>query len=771
LEQQEQILLVRSQASSYTRAVRRYAIPGIFVLSGAAGLIFEVVWSRQLVLVFGNTTQAISAILTGFFGGMAIGSAAGGQVADRVRRPLRLYAILELALALIVILTPVTFHLIHEVYRSAFASLEQSPALLSLLRFGLALIALAPATMLMGATLPSLTRYLARDASALGGAFTRLYTANTIGAVFGAAAAGFVLIELLGLSGALIVGAICSTTAGAVAFVLDAVWRGSAHVSSGGAFAPARQNALALSFAFVSGFTCLSYQTLWTRLIASGTGSSTYVFSTILTVFLIGLALGSVEYKRVRARIRDVPRALALSQLFTAIFAVAGMFAMNALDARPLAFVWKALAVVLPTTFVMGFGFPAASALVGGGSERVGASSGALLSSNTLGAIVGTFCVPFFFIPLFGSAGVLAITACVNLIAAFAIAVRAESLSLRSRLLIAGSGTIFVLVLIGARVTNQLVDPNVARMKRNHASLYRAAEDEIAAVQAGEARGRQHLWVTGFSMTSLTVDAKLMSILPLMLRPASTSVLTIAFGMGSSYRSAIIAGMQTDAVELVPSVPKMFELFYRDAQRYSSSSKGRILIGDGRSHVELTNRTYDLIVVDPPPPLQSSGVSIISSREFYIASRHRLNAGGVMMQWLPWGQTMDDFKTHVRTFSSVFTYVIVATGTGGNGFYMLGSLSPIAFDSLNIRGVLIRPGVLSDISSAFDSPARDLDAWQKLIPQLVRLKSSEVGAFAGDGELITDDKPLPEYFLIRRMRGSGEAWLNPDEVRAKGDVE
>jgi hypothetical protein len=362
---------------------------------------------------------------------------------------------------------------------------------------------------------------------------------------------------------------------------------------------------------------------------------------------------------------------------------------------------------------------------------------------------------------------VLAITACVNLIAGFAIAFRSEILSLRSRLLIFGGGTVFMLLLIGARITNQLVDPNVARMKRNHSRLYRSAEDEIAAVQAGEAKGRQHLWVTGFSMTSLTVDAKLMSLLPLMLRPASTSALTIAFGMGSSYRSAIIAGMRTDAVELVPSVPKMFELFYRDAHRYSSSGRGRILIGDGRSHVELTDLSYDLIVVDPPPPLQSSGVSIISSREFYIASSRRLNSDGVMMQWLPWGQTMEDFKTHVRTFSSVYPYVIVAAGRGGSGFYMLGSLAPIAFDSVSVRNVLVRPGVLTDISSAFDSPARSLEEWEKLIPKLVRLAPDEVRAFAGDGELITDDKPLPEYFLIRRMRGGDEDWLDPSHVTGK----
>jgi spermidine synthase len=135
-------------------------ILAIFVLSGAAGLMYEVVWSRQLVLVFGNTTQAVSTILTGFFGGMAIGSFVGGRIADRVRSPLRLYGAIELVLVAVVLATPITFHLLHEVYRGAYGSLEGHSELLALVRFGLAVLALAPATVLMGATLPTLTRQL-----------------------------------------------------------------------------------------------------------------------------------------------------------------------------------------------------------------------------------------------------------------------------------------------------------------------------------------------------------------------------------------------------------------------------------------------------------------------------------------------------------------------------------------------------------------------------------------------------------------------------------
>jgi spermidine synthase len=393
----------------------------------------------------------------------------------------------------------------------------------------------------------------------------------------------------------------------------------------------------------------------------------------------------------------------------------------------------------------------------------VGTRSGSLLAINTLGAIVGTFVVPFILIPLIGSPFVLALTAAANALTGVVIGTNAIIRPRVKRAVIVMAGVFFP-VLAGMLVARTLVDPNVVRLRQSGATLYRSEEDEIAAVQSGEADGRKQLWVTGFSMTFLTVDAKLMPLLPMMLRPDSKSVLTIAFGMGSSFRSALIAGLNSDAVELVPSVPSMFSEFYPDAQTYTSSPQGRILIADGRNYVELTDKHYDIIVVDPPPPLQSSGVSIISSREFYAASLKRLNPAGVMMQWVPWGQRMDDFKTHVRTFKSVFSNVIVASGPGGNGFYMLGCRNPIQFEEPNIRSVLSRRDVVDDISSAYDSPAHDSATWEALIPKLVRLAGDDVSRFAGSGPLITDDRPLPEYFLLRSAK-TPTAWLNPAEVK------
>jgi spermidine synthase len=313
----------------------------IFLLSGFAGLVYEVVWARQLILVFGNTTQAVSAILTGFFGGMAIGSVAGGRLADRVRNPLRMYAILELLVVLAVLFTPAAFRGLHEVYRGAFASLEQNATMLALVRFGLAIAALGPATVLMGATLPTLSRYLVRDHSQLGRQFGNLYTVNTLGAVLGTTISGLVLIEWLGLSETLLVGVSFSAAAGIAAFLLS-IWTrrspsngtmqtptpnlaATATAAAGlvRSSATAARPRLALMLAFVSGLTALGYQTLWTRILSSGTGSPSYVFTAILVLFLTGITIGAFVFARWLSRSRHPMAFLGAAEIALAVVVLA----------------------------------------------------------------------------------------------------------------------------------------------------------------------------------------------------------------------------------------------------------------------------------------------------------------------------------------------------------------------------------------------------------------------------------------------------------------
>jgi spermidine synthase len=747
----------------------------IFVLSGAAGLMYEVVWSRQLVLVFGNTTQAVSTILTGFFGGLAVGSFVGGRIADRVRNPLRLYGAIELVLVVVVLLTPVTFRLLHEVYRGIFPSIEGQPIVLALIRFALAILALAPATVLMGATLPTLTRQLTRDRH-LSAAFGHLYAANTLGAIAGTLAAGLVLIEVFGLTGTLVIGAACSGTAGAVAILLSrgteadepalagaTAWRDAAWTPTTSSSAAQRRPTLALLLAFVSGLTSLGYQVLWTRLLSSGTGNSTYVFTLILGMFLIGITVGATLFAITRRWLHQPLALIAFAQVVVGAVAIAGLVLVighpgpinpgQALEAAR-AILLPIVVVVLPATIVMGFTFPAASTLLGDDPARIAANAGRLLAANTAGAITATFVIPFFVIPAVGSPNAVALLALVNVATAVALVASRSgqtSLSGTTRLGTGVAALVVAVAIVGGLATpGTIVDPSVARIHAAGATLFASHEDEIASVQAG-ATVTPQLWVTGTAMTLLTVDAKLMPVLPLILRPQSKTAVTVAFGMGSAFRGALIAGLKTEAVELVPSVPEMFPYFYPDAATVLADPDGRVIVTDGRNHIELTTETYDIIVTDPPPPIFSSGASVISSLEYYQAGHARLNPGGIMMQWVPYGASLDEFRAHLRTFRSVFAHVSMVFGPGGYGLYMMGSDQPMVFDDAAIREVLGRPGILADISSAYDSPAKTIDAWVARIDGLRWIADAQVDQFVGSGPLITDDHPLPEYFLLRRL--------------------
>jgi spermidine synthase len=306
-------------------------------------------------------------------------------------------------------------------------------------------------------------------------------------------------------------------------------------------------------------------------------------------------------------------------------------------------------------------------------------------------------------------------------------------------------------------------DPSVVTI-RQKGSLYASAEDDIASVQAGQIASTPQLWVAGTSMTALTVDARLMAVLPTIARPRAQDTLVIAFGMGSSYRTGLILGQRVEGVELVPSVPDMFPWFYDDAAAVLADPKGRLLIADGRNHVELTNRSFDIVIVDPPPPIEGAGTGVLYSREFYKATAERLRPGGVMMEWIPYGQSLAEFLTHVRTFRSVFPEVTLALGPGRNGVFMFGSTDPVRFEDAAIHEVLARPGVIGDLASAPDSPAESIEAWAHLIPTLVFASGVDIARVVGSGDIITDDRPLTEYFILRRIANLGALPMAQDTI-------
>ena len=448
----------------------------------------------------------------------------------------------------------------------------------------------------------------------------------------------------------------------------------------------ARRTRLALAVAFVSGLTSLGYQVLWTRLLASGTGNTTYVFTVILVLFLTGLAIGALLFNILRPHITNPTRLLAITQVMAGALVLYGLLAFIAhpqpIDpGKPLAaigiLIFVSVPVVLLTTIVLGLSFPAASALLADDEARTGRNAGTFLAVNTIGSITGSFVVPFVLIPTLGSPRAAALLALVNVVTGATIALSNVTPAGFRRLTSGLALVVGIFIVLAWADPHRLISPNEARLRSIGATIFSTTEDEIATVEAGQKSFTPELWVAGTSMTLLTVDAKMMPILPLIARPDSKDALVVAFGMGSSFRSSLIAGLKTDVVELVPSVPKMFGYYYPDAAAVLANPNGRVLITDGRNHLELTDRRYDIIVTDPPPPIESSGASVISSAEYYEAGHAHLKPGGVMMEWVPYGQTIDELKTHVRAFTSAFPNVTTVFGPGSYGMYMLGSDDPV----------------------------------------------------------------------------------------------
>jgi spermidine synthase len=747
----------------------RGVVLALFVASGAAGLVYQVVWSRELVLVFGNTTQAVATIVTAFMAGLGFGSLIGGRLAGTTRRPLRLYGLVELAVAAMAAFLPFIFSGLAELYRGVWPSLVERPGQLAGVRFALALAAVAPATFLMGMTLPLLTRYLVRTLDETGARLGELYAANTIGAMAGTLLGGFVLIEFLGLRLTSYLAVALNLAAGLGALLLSRRWEAvpedNGEVAAGRErparpevprwFRPRRRVVLAATF--VSGFVSLALEVLWTRMLAEGTGSNIYVFTTILAVFLFGIAVGSFLYRRFsrpeRERLGVLGLCLGAIGVLAQLTVVLGSGVLGHVSSKV-----GTVAVLLPATILMGYAFPLAGRLATPSAEAAGGSVGLLYAANTLGSILGSFSAAFVLAGTLGTNASILLLGAINLLAGTALLVTdrvpadpGRSGAGRARLVAGGLAGLAVLGLVASSLDLPVTRTKTENQLRRTGLPVTHAEDELATVDTvgGPEKGRR-LLVGGVGMTSLTVDTKLMGYLSKALRPDAHDFLVIAFGMGGTYRSGLQMGLRTDAVELSPTVPSRMPVFFPDADRFLNHPQGRVIVSDGRNYVRLSRETYDMVAVDPAPPIESAGSVVLYTREFLTEGKARLRPGGVFMLWIPYALPLDDFKEHVRTFAGVFGHVRLVLSPGRHGVFMFGSDAPLAFTDANIRRALGTPAALGDLNDVPDHPPTDADGWVEVVRRSEWLADDRLRAFVGDGPQITDDRPRSEYFLWRR---------------------
>jgi spermidine synthase len=760
----------------------RGAVLALFVASGAAGLIYQVVWSRELVLVFGNTTQAVATIVTAFMAGLGFGSLAGGRLADTSLRPLRLYGLVELAVAAMAALLPFAFTGLAELYRGVWPSLVERPGQLAGVRFGLAVAAVAPATFLMGMTLPLLTRYLVRTLDEAGARLGELYAANTIGAMVGTLLGGFVLIELVGLHLTSYLAVALNLAAGLGALLLSRRWESGPERGATAArrerparpqvpreFLPRRRAVLAATF--VSGFVSLALEVLWTRMLAEGTGSSIYIFTTILAIFLFGIALGSFLYRRLSRPEGERLGTLGLCLAGVGVLAQATVV-LGSGTVGQVPFVVRTVVVLLPATILMGYAFPLAGRLATPSAEAAGGSVGLLYAANTAGSILGSFGAAFVLAGTLGTNGSILLLGGLNLLAG-AVLFAADPVGGgrragatggsrgRARLVAAGLAGLAVLGLVASSLDLPVTRTRTENELRRTGLPVTHAEDELATVDTvgGPAKGRR-LLVGGVGMTSLTVDTKLMGYLSKALRPEAQDFLVIAFGMGGTYRSGLQLGLRTDAVELSPTVPSRMPVFFPDADRFLDHPQGRVIVSDGRNYVRLSRETYDMVAVDPAPPIESAGSVVLYTREFLTEGKARLRPGGVFMLWIPYALPLDDFKEHVRTFAGVFGHVRLVLSPGRHGVFMFGSDAPLEFTEPNIRRVLGNPAALRDLNDVPDHPPTDADGWVEVVRSSQWLADDRLRSFIGSGPQITDDRPRSEYFLWRRALMDDQQYIS-----------
>ncbi|HKA21848.1 MAG TPA: fused MFS/spermidine synthase [Blastocatellia bacterium] len=783
-----------------------WAILLCFFASGVSGLVYQVVWVRELVLVFGATTFAVSTVLTAFMGGLALGSYYFGRRSETVTRPLRLYGLLEIGIGVYSLAVPLIFATLPTVYHSLW-SLHLSFFALSIIRFIFATLVLIVPTALMGATLPILSSFYARDIARIGLRVGSLYAINTFGAVLGAAATGFVLIPLLGMKAATSTAATMNILLGVVALLVSRRVEREPSVGESGAEqeetetkrqrpAPREPHPIEISVVIagfaVSGFVALSYEVIWSRVLALIIGSSVYAFSIMLTTFLIGLAAGATIASRFVDRIRSPIRMFALIEVCVGATSLAGAYVFNDL---PYVFVqlyrWVdsnsfglilfgrfliASFVMIVPTLLLGSLFPLVVKIIS--SRKLGRATGRTVgdayAANTLGAIAGSFASGFIMVPWLGLLGSLRLCVALNfLVAGVAFTASAQRSGTRNRshriksgaiLGVAASVLLIVVVVLGdppwdPEVMSSAVyryAPSLANKNRQELfDFLRSGQGETifykegitATVAVQSQAGGRVLKVNGKPEASTAGDMPtqiLIGALPLLVREHTDDVLLIGLGSGVTLGSVEqFPVKRVTCVELEPAVVEASKHFQDVNNSPLDDPRLRMISNDGRNFIYTTDEKFDVIVSEPSNPWVT-GVANLFTLEYFKKGAERLKDDGLFSQWLQiYEMSPDDVRTLIATFRAAFPQVYLFRGAEGD-LMLLGSKNERRLDLSVLKSHFETPTIATELKRISTSNAADLISRYYLGP-------ADVTRLSAGAKLNTDDNALIEFNAPRRV--------------------
>ncbi len=719
----------------------------LLVGSGASGLAYQVLWLRELSLVFGVTVYAASTVLAAFMGGLAIGSAAAGRLLRRVGRPILAFGLAEILIGVTALITVVVLDRAEPLDAALHRLTGGHLTALTAGRFLAATALLIVPTSLMGLTLPLISASAVVRAS-FGARMSLAYGVNTAGGVVGAVLAGFVAIPAIGADGAMRVAAAVNLTVGVVALVMslrsEAAQRAplaAGEAAAPGPTAPAPAHALPprvlATIVAASGAGAMALEVLWFRALLQFFPATTYAFTTMLAVVLVGIALGGVVASRLLQTARDWRPWLAGAHYVTALLAAASVTVLA------LAFDWGWIAgeatlastiAMLPATIVMGASLPIALHLAvtaAAGPAEVAARVGRLYSLNVAGAVAGAVLTGFVLVPGLGVRRSIGLAAAVFAVSAWVVA-RAAGTATLARVIPAAA--FFLALAIG------LPDPlDVTAARRHGADRLPLWRDEgpQATVSVHGGPSRRVLFIDGLHQAgdspSMVKIHRQIGHLAMALHPHPDDALVIGLGGGATAGAASQHGARLHVVELNQGVQRAASWFAHVNYDVLNQPDTRLYVDDARSFLATTEDRFDVVTADIIQPTHA-GAGGLYSREYFLRVRDRLKPGGLVLQWV--GQREDTaYKLIARTFQEVFPQTTVWV----DGTLLVGTVEPFTVSRAAFERQLARPRTRAALAAIGLDSFDTLTSWYTAGPD-------ELRRFLGPGPVLTDDRPLVEFF-------------------------
>jgi spermidine synthase len=707
-------------------ATRRFlpALLFLFVGSGGAALIYEIVWFQMLELVIGSSGVSLGVLLGTFMGGMCIGSLLLPRFVPVTKHPLRVYAALEAGIGILGLLLLFLIPLVGGAYSSivghGFAGI--------LLRAFLCMLLLLPPTILMGATLPAISRWVETTPHGVSwmGFF---YGGNIAGAVLGSVAAGFWLLRVYDAWTATFVAAALNAT---VALLGLGIARLSGDQAEAASPAPkpafTRESRLVYVTIALSGLTALGAQVVWTRLLSLLLGATVYTFSIILAVFLTGLGIGSSIGSFMARTLKNPKVALGICQ-FLIVAAIAWTAAMlsRSLPFWPInvsitANPWflfqldlvRTMWAIFPATVLWGASFPLAVAAAAARGQDPARLVGGVYAANTVGAILGAIGFGLIVVPTVGTRSAQVVLIALAFISAAlmlgpALVGRPADDSRRRPSPIARFAWAAVggVVAFGLIRTVAPVPPVLVAYGR-----YAATYDPPNALYVGEgmnasvavtelSNGVRNFHVSGkIEASTEPQDMRLQRMLghiTALLHPEPRTVLVVGFGAGVT-AGTFIAHPSVERIvicEIEPLIPEVVSTYFGEVNYdVLNDPRVEVVYDDARHFILTTDEKFDVITSDPIHPWVKGAATLYSTEYFQLAKDH-LNPGGVMTQWVPlYESTEDVVQSEIATFFEVFPNgTIWGNDINGSGYdiVLAGYAEPAAIDLDAMESRMSRP--------------------------------------------------------------------------------